>query len=262
MPPPLFPPQVVVVVGSVVVVVGGVVVVVGNVVVDVGNVVVVVVEEVVDGVVVGGSGLVVVGEVVGTPVGALDEVGPSVVVVDCGPVVIVVVVEPGRIGSGLDRSGVGVATGPTPIVVVVVVGIPRRISPGWSCATVSTGWARSASAASTAPASTLGGTAEPRETSQLAPTKTPMMSTAAVVRTTDPEMKRPTRTLSRHAKPVLAGPVLPSPDSARRLAMSRARSSGVGLCRRSGRGTGETYLLARPCRWKVKTDRSVSQRPL
>jgi hypothetical protein len=266
----LFPPHVVVVVGSVVVVMGGVVVVVGNVVVDVGNVVVVVVEEVVDGMVVGGSGLVVlgvVGGVVGTPVGALDEVGPRVVVVDWGPVVIVVVVEPGRIGSGLDRSGAGVATGPTPIGVVVVVGIPGRISPGCSCATVSTGWARSASAASTAPDSTLGGTAEPRETSQLPPTKTPVMSTAAVEMTTDPEMKRPTRTLSRHEKPVLAGPVLAgpvlaSPDSARRLAMSRARSSGVGLCRRLGWGTGETYLLARPCRWKVKTELAPSQRPL
>jgi hypothetical protein len=223
--------EVVVVVSSGIVVVDGVVVVGSTVVVVVGVVVVVVVDvevEVVEVDVVG----VVVGDVVGMVVGVVvagvgGAVGPGpgdvVGVVGAtvtGGMVVEVVVTGGIVIRGPNPGTVVVVTGPKTRRVVVVV--PNRAAGSSAAVVVDIGGAASSPSSKTSAPSTWGAPDEVRSSSQLAPANTAKTRAPTARKTTEPEMRRPMRTLSRNEKRDLAG----WSDSARRCAIWRASSSG------------------------------------
>lgn len=223
--------DVVEVLGIVVVVLGIVVVVVD----DIGVVVVVVVgADVVVGVeVVLAACAVVVGE------GSVDVVVTDLETVEDVNWVVVVSAGPGNVTAVV--LGCDVAT-PDPNVGGSKSAVTKGASPTGAVVEVSTTAAKSSppmSSRSTPLASTSGCGEVVLSTSQSAPATMPSVRTAAVMRRIPPEMSRPTSTLSRNEERVSAGL-----DSARRLAICLARSSGLERC---GPLTGNRKSLSSCC---------------
>jgi hypothetical protein len=202
--------RVVVVSSRTVVVVGSNVVVVDGVVVDV---VVEVDVEVVDVDVVGVVVGVVVGEVVGMVVGLVVTGGGGAVGPGAGDVVgvvgatviggvVVEVVTGGIVIRDPNPGTVVVVTGPKTRRVVVVD--PSRATVSSPKVVVTIGGTADSSSKTVAPRA-WGAPEDARSNSQLAPANTAKTRAPTARKTTEPEMRRPMRTLSRNEKRDLAG---------------------------------------------------------
>jgi hypothetical protein len=154
----------------------------------------------------------VVGEVVGDVVGeVVGEVGPgSGDVVGVVGVVVEVVVTGGIVIRDPSPGKVVVVTGPKTRSVVVVV--PESATTPSGTVVVPIGGTEPPSSPVTSAAITWGAAEEVRSSSQLAPANTAKTMAPTARKTTEPEMRRPMRTLSRNEKRDLAG----WSDSARR----------------------------------------------
>jgi hypothetical protein len=174
------------------------------------------------------------GCVVGTEGGEVGVVpGPGVVggPVSVGVDVVVevdVVVGGGRVGNPPPEPGTVVATGPKTMV-VVVVSSSREMAGTPPGLEVTDPPPDDPAPSLMPPANTSGASAGSLPRIQLTPAKTLTTSTPAESKTMVPEMRRPTKTLSRNETRVWAGR-----SSARRRAICLARSSGPGLCRPLG----------------------------